>query len=255
MITVVAGCGAATQKPAQTSDKEPVAKTDKTDTGDKKAEDKAAADKPAADKSASTSKPIAEHEKDFMEGCSKSPDFKPYCDCAWGVFATAFSVAEMNKNELAQDKLDAVQKKTGTVCIDKMPESAVKEGFIKGCTQDNPGFRDYCDCYWPELRKTFSIGEIADKAVVKSEKFNTTGKTIAKKCVAKLPESVVKNGFMKGCTKDGPAAEKFCGCAWTQLRSVMSHAEIETAAAQSTPEFKKAQEKIEKNCAKLRPTK
>ncbi|MBI5534313.1 MAG: hypothetical protein HY898_16430 [Deltaproteobacteria bacterium] len=258
-ITLLAGCGAAPQSPTKAADKNPVAAADKADKGAKgdKA-DKSSEDQPATgkqDKPSDLGKPLAQHEKDFMSGCSKSPDFKPYCDCAWGVFATAFSVAEMNKDDLAQDKLNAVQKKTGQVCIDKMPESMVKEGFMKGCSQDNPGFKDYCECYWPELRKKFSIGEIADKAVVKSEKFALAGRDVAKKCAVKLPEAEVKKSFMKGCTEGGPAAEKFCGCAWTQLRSVMSHAEIEMAAAHSTPEFKKAQEKIEKSCAKLRPAK
>jgi len=260
MVIAVTGCGGAAQPgPQGTAPKTPAAAEDKKDEtpGAKPAdgEKKPGGDakKPSADKPAVAGKPIAEHERDFMSGCAKSPDFKPYCDCAWGVFASVITKTEMDTNEVSESKLGTVEKKTAEVCVDKIPESMVKEGFMKGCSKDKPAFKDYCECYWPELRKKFSIGEIANKETIKSEKFSAAGKDIAKKCSGKLPESVVKDGFMKGCTGGNAPAEKFCQCAWTQLRSVMNYAEIDMAAQQSTPEFKKAQEKIEKSCSKLRP--
>jgi hypothetical protein len=259
VIVAVAGCGGAAQPAPKTSGP----KTDSSEADKKDALEKAVqgdkepsgeAKKPTdGNKPAVPGKPIAEHEKDFMSGCAKSPDFKPYCDCAWGVFASIITKNEMDTNEVSEAKLGQVETKTAQACVDKIPESMVKEGFMKGCSKDKPAFKDYCECYWPELRKRFSIGEIANKETVKSERFATAGKEVAKKCAPKLPESVVKEGFMKGCTSGNAPAEKFCQCAWTQLRSVMNYAEIDMAAQQSTPEFKKGQEKIEKSCGKLRP--
>lgn len=258
VILAATGCGGAPQPAPQTASQPAGAKGEKAD-GAAKQEPADDAHKGAegaektSDKPAAPGKPIAEHEKDFMSGCAKSPDFKPYCDCAWGVFASVISVAEMDRNEVSETKLATVEKKTTEVCIDKIPESMVREGFMKGCSKDKPAFKDYCECYWPELRKRFSIGEIANKEMVKSDKFTGAGKDIAKKCSPKLPESEVKAGFLQGCSRGNAQAEKFCQCAWSQLRSVMGHAEIDAAAQNGTPEFKKAQEKIEKSCSKLRP--
>ena len=85
----------------------------------------------------------------------------------------------------------------------------------------------YCDCTWTEFRKRFSAAELGDEGTVASERFVAARAPVVKACSNKMPESVSKDAFMKGCAKD-QAADKFCGCAWKELRKQASPAEIES---------------------------
>ena len=196
-------------------------------------------------------KTATDHHREFMGGCAKkavnSPD---YCECAWGEFRKAFTDDEMNAGEMPAVKLDKLKGQVASACASKIPESTVKEGFSNGCVGSNSDMKPYCDCTYTEFRKRFSAAELGDEATVTSERFIAARTPVVKACGNKMPESVSKDAFMKGCAKD-PSTDKFCGCAWKELRKQASPAEIESGTFDQKTVFAQ----VEKSCGKLRPAK
>jgi hypothetical protein len=133
-------------------------------------------------------------------------------------------------------------------CKAKMPEDAVKLGFMTGCVGERKEMQPYCDCSWDEFRKEFSPGDLGDEAIIKGDKFNAARMKVTKTCGAKIPEKVVKDGFLKACVRD-PKLEKFCGCAWDELKKMASPAEIEAGLVDQ----QKMNANLEKSCAKHKP--
>jgi hypothetical protein len=196
-------------------------------------------------------KTAADHHREFMGGCAKkavnSPD---YCECAWGEFRKAFTDEEMSAGDMPAARLDKVKGQVVGACASKIPEENVKDGFEKGCIGKNPEMRSFCECTWTEFRKRFSAAELGDEGTVASERFVAARVPVVKTCGNKMPESVSKEAFMKGCAK-AEAAEKFCGCAWKELRKQASPAEIEAGTFDQKSIFGQ----VEKSCGKLRPPK
>jgi hypothetical protein len=196
-------------------------------------------------------KTAADHHREFMGGCAKkavnSPD---YCECAWGEFRKAFTDEEMNAGEMPPAKLEKLKTQVVSACSSKIPEEVVKDGFSKGCIGKNPDMKTYCDCTYTEFRKRFSAAELGDEGTVSSDRFVAARGPVVKACGNKMPESVSKEAFMKGCAKD-PSTEKFCGCAWKELRKQASPAEIESGTFDQKTVFAQ----VEKGCGKLRPAK
>jgi hypothetical protein len=197
-------------------------------------------------------KTAADHHREFMNGCAKkavnSPD---YCECAWGEFRKTFSDDEMNGGgELPPGKLEKLKGQVLGACASKIPEENIREGFAKGCVADKPEMKTYCDCTWTEFRKRFSSAELGDEATVASERFLAARAPVVKACGAKMPESVSRDAFLKGCAKD-PSAANFCGCAWKELRKQASPAEIESGTFDQKSVFSQ----VEKSCGKLRAPK
>ena len=186
-----------------------------------------------------------------MGGCAKkamnSPD---YCECAWGEFRKAFTDEEMSAGDMPAAKLDRLKSQVVGACASKIPEDVVKDGFEKGCIGKSPEMKTYCECTWTEFRKRFSPAELGDEATVASDRFVAARVPVVKACGNKMPESVSKEAFMKGCAK-AEAADKFCGCAWKELRKQASPAEIESGTFDQKTIFGQ----VEKSCGKLRPAK
>jgi hypothetical protein len=206
-----------------------------------------AAPTPAAKEPAKTA---ADHHREFMGGCAKravnSPD---YCECAWGELRKTFSDDELNAGELPPAKLERLKGQVTGACASKIPEEVVKTSFQAGCVGKNAEMKSYCECTWTEFRKRFSALELGDEATVQSERFVAARAPVVKVCGGKMPESVSKEAFLKGCAKD-PSADKFCACAWKELRKVASPAEIETASFDQKAIFAK----VDKGCGSLRPS-
>ena len=196
-------------------------------------------------------KTAADHHREFMGGCAKkavnSPD---YCECAWGEFRKAFTDEEMNAGDMPAPKLEKLKTQVVSACASKIPEDVIKDGFSKGCIGKNPDMKTYCDCTYTEFRKRFSAAELGDEGTVSSDRFVAARGPVVKACGNKMPESVSKEAFMKGCAKD-PSTDKFCGCAWKELRKQASPAEIESGTFDQKTVFAQ----VEKSCGKLRPAK
>lgn len=201
---------------------------------------------------AAKGKTLAEHEADYRSGCQRTAELGPYCDCAWKVFSGAYTVEQMNNEDIDEAKLAELTKKTSRACGEKLPESELRAGFMKGCVKDDTSMQSYCECFWPELTSRFSLKELASDQIVGTPKHSEANKAAFKKCGNKVPEATVKASFLKNCGRGAPEADKFCQCAWKETRSVLSPAQIQTTT-EETPELTKAKEKVQKGCAKLRP--
>jgi hypothetical protein len=227
----LAACGGSPPKPASTS---PAPTTSKEET---------LPPKPV--------KTAADHHREFMGGCAKkainSPD---YCECVWGEFSKTFTTEEMGAGDMPPAKLEKVKGQVAAACASKIPEENVKADFGKACIGTKPELKPYCDCTWTEFRKRFSAFELNDEPTVASERFLSARVPVVKACAAKMPESVSKEAFMKGCMKD-PSVDKFCGCVWKELRKQASPAEIESGTFDQKSIFGQ----VEKTCGKLRPPK
>lgn len=192
---------------------------------------------------------LATNKKAFLEGCSKGGEgTEAFCDCAWGEMLSAVGEAKMGGEGPTEKDLMDSHPRVMAACKTKMPEAAVKKGFMTGCVGDRNEMQPYCDCSWSEFRKEFSPGDLGDEAIIKSDKFNAARAKVTKTCGSKVPEKVVKDGFLKACVRD-PKLEKFCGCAWDELKKMASPAEIEAGLVDQ----QKMNANLEKSCAKYKP--
>ncbi len=191
----------------------------------------------------------ADHHREFMTGCARkainSPD---YCECAWGELRKTFTDDEMSAGNMPPAKLDKVRAQVLGACASKIPEQNVRSDFAKACVGSKPELLPYCDCTWTEFRKRFSAAELNDEATVTSDRFLAARTPVVKACGGKMPESVSKEAFMKGCVKDA-SVDTFCGCAWKELRRQASPAEIESGNFDQKTMFSQ----VDKTCGKLRP--
>ena len=212
-----------------------------------------AATKPAEPppKPAALAKTAADHHREFMAGCAKkTPNSPDYCECAWGEFHKVFTDEEMGSGEMPPPKLEKVKGQVLCACASKIPEENVRADFGKACVGTKPDLKPYCDCTWTEFRKRFSTAELNDEATVSSERFLTARVPVVKACGSKMPETISKEAFLRGCTKD-PSVDKFCECAWKELRKQASPAEIESGTFDQKTIFAQ----LDKTCGKLRPAK
>lgn len=193
-------------------------------------------------------KRLAEHRQTFLGECQKGlPGAPEYCDCAWGEMAKSFTVEEMNADEIDPVKFKAFDVQVKKTCAAKIPEEVVRKGFLTGCVGDRTEMGGYCECTWTEFRKKFQAHEFTDEAFGKSATFQAERPAVVKTCGPKYPEASAKKAFMTGCAKD-PKAEKFCSCAWTEVRKLAQPAEIDAGLLADG-----WQPKVEKTCGKLRP--
>jgi hypothetical protein len=192
---------------------------------------------------------LATNKKAFLEGCAKGGEGTgPFCECAWGEMLSAVGEGKMGGEGPTEKDLIDSHPRVMSACKAKMPEPAVKQGFMTGCVGERKEMQPYCDCSWDEFRKEFSPGDLGDEAIIKSDKFNAARVKVTKTCGAKIPEKVVKEGFLKACVRD-PKLEKFCGCAWDELKKMASPAEIEAGLVDQ----QKMNANLEKQCAKHKP--
>ena len=192
---------------------------------------------------------LAENHKAFMQSCEKGGEgVGPFCECAWSEMRASLGDAKMGNEGPDEKDLVESHPRVMAACKSKMPESAVKQGFMTGCIGDRQEMMPYCDCSWSEFRKQFSAGDLGDGTIIQSERFAKARVDVTKICGPKISEKVVKEGFLKACTRE-PKAEKFCGCAWEELKKMASPAEIEGGLFDRD----KVTAALDKACGKLRP--
>lgn len=192
---------------------------------------------------------LEENRQAFMQGCAKGGEGTgPFCECAWKEMRAAIGDAKMGTEGPDEKDLVESHPRVMAACKSKMPEAAVKNGFMAGCIGDREEMKPYCDCSWDEFRKQFSAGDLGDQAIIKSEKFAQARVSVTKTCGPKISEKVVKEGFITACARD-PKLQKFCNCAWGELKKMATPAEIEAGLIDKD----KVTANLDKACSKLRP--
>jgi hypothetical protein len=194
---------------------------------------------------------LAQHREAFMAPCGKAfPTAPDYCQCSWDLLLSIFGEKELAADKPDPAKLAEYKQKLPATCGGKIPEQVAHDKFMEGCGKTSE-LSPYCECSWTELRKTLSVGDFVLPESANSPRVVAATKTLSKSCGSKLPEKVAREAFLQGCNAERAGAEKFCDCAWKQLRSMSSPAEIFTGSA----DVAAAKPKIRTECGKLHPDK
>lgn len=104
--------------------------------------------------------------------------------------------------------------------------------FMRECAQDKEQ-EPFCSCSFEVAKQTLTPEELG-KQELALDRAELLRREIANACTDKLPESKVKEAFILGCTRPGPALQGFCECTWSAMRKVASATEI-TRLKQSDP--------------------
>jgi hypothetical protein len=120
--------------------------------------------------------------------------------------------------------------------------------FLERCGAKMPGAPDYCECSWDQMAKMFSLDELnapgVDDAKIAQFKERAAGA-----CMSKVPEDVVKAGFLKACAGDFSNFGPYCECSWTGMRKHFSAAQLNDEGTLKDPRFKPANMEAGRACS------
>ncbi len=102
-----------------------------------------------------------------------------------------------------------------------------REPFMTGCTA-KVNAADYCACAFEQFREVFKDGE-GQGGGTDDPRFPKLQEQTKAACSSKLPEDVVKAGFLTGCTEDDKRKAKYCECAWPALRKKLALSDFTTS--------------------------
>jgi hypothetical protein len=176
-------------------------------------------------------KPSLESQREpFMHGCLKKVQAPDYCACGFDQFREIFKDADLSQSPPDDDpRLAALRDKTQSNCGSKLPEDVVRDGFLKGCTGGDARKTGYCQCAWPALRKTLSIGDFLGD--FSGTRFEEAKRAMVGSCKGKFPTDIAKADFLTGCTKGAASQNPTCECLWKKVRAKFSTEEIVSGIA------------------------
>ena len=246
---LVAACGGAGAKPAEPSVKsaDPPAKTAGAPSARSDQEPANATSPPPSPEEVAR---LAQHEKLYIDGCTAAREgIGPYCQCMWTETVAIVGRQKMSSAAITLDDFTAARPRAAAVCRPRIPDDVIKKTFVDACIAKREGLERYCECSWKELRKDLAAADIADdEHVTKNPTFIAANAKLPKSCGPLIPERYVKEGFFKGCVQN-PKLEKFCACAWDELRKMASPAEIQADVVDQ----EKLQSRLSVACGKYRP--
>ncbi len=128
----------------------------------------------------------------------------------------------------------------------------MKRDFMGDCSSKIPNAPDYCECSWEQMTRTFSEDEMRAPEADK-EKLATFTARLEATCKSKLPEDVVKAGFVKACSAGEPRLGGYCECTWGSFRKQLSASELNDAAVIKSERFTTAKKLAVKTCGSKLP--
>jgi hypothetical protein len=120
-----------------------------------------------------------------------------------------------------------------------------RDTFIQGCTA-KVNSQDYCSCGFDQFREVFKDGPSQDKDAKDDPRFVTLAERTKTACASKLPEDLVKAGFLSGCESDDKRKAPYCECAWPALRKSLAPADFMNGM--QGPKFDEAKKAMVKTC-------
>jgi hypothetical protein len=205
---------------------------------------------PASDPPAAADSPVEKIHHVFLDGCNKKITAPEYCDCSWQQMQATFTPADMAGSTIDPARMAQFKERTKTECASKLPEDALKAGFVQGCAGDITDLAPYCECVWGAYRTKLSAADLNNEDIKNNPVFVETTKVAVKSCGPKALEAPTKARFLKDCGAN-PALQPFCACAWTELRK--AHAPADVLAG--TFPMDEIKVKLDKACGALRPAK
>ncbi len=128
-------------------------------------------------------------------------------------------------------------------------EQAHKE-FGEACGKQTKGAGEYCECAWGQLKKILG-DDLAGKDDPKLAA--QVRDAVADECRAKAPESMIKDGYVEGCTGQRPEMEDYCNCTWTEFRKRYSVADMNDENVVKGDQFAGARKQVVKTCGAKMP--
>jgi hypothetical protein len=101
-----------------------------------------------------------------------------------------------------------------------------REPFMRGCTA-KVNAPDYCACGWDQFRDVFKDANGQDPPAT-DPRFKVLEERTKSQCASKLPEDIVKAGFLSSCIEDDKRKASYCECAWPALRKKLAVADFTT---------------------------
>jgi hypothetical protein len=126
-----------------------------------------------------------------------------------------------------------------------------REEFMAACSKDLPNAPDFCQCSWDVFGTLFSEGEMASSPDPK--KLAEFKRKVGPACGGKIPESLVREQFVEGCTRKGSDLSPYCDCAWVELRKTLSVADFAIQESAGGARVQNATRAMAKACSTKLP--
>lgn len=128
---------------------------------------------------------------------------------------------------------------------EKWSPDSQRENVMQACAKkiQSP---DFCECEFEQFRDLFKDSAPVSGDPAKEPRFAALTERTKTACASKLPEDVVKSGFLKGCTEDDKRKAPYCECAWPALRKNLSVSDFVLDA--QGPRFDDAKKAMTKAC-------
>ncbi len=106
----------------------------------------------------------------FLKGCANGGKLSgEYCECKYSEFRKKLAASELTDEEIVKTPRFVDAKKSAVkACGGKIAEGPAQAEFITGCTSSG-GSKEYCECGWKTARKTWSVGEMMEGTMEKSD--------------------------------------------------------------------------------------
>jgi hypothetical protein len=117
-----------------------------------------------------------------------------------------------------------------------------RDDFLQQCNSKMHA-PDYCSCGFDQFRDAFKDGAPKD---ANDPRFATLAEHTKAACASKLPEDVIKAGFLTVCAENDKRKTAYCECAWSGLRKNLSVADF--ASDFQGPRFVDAKKAMVKTC-------
>lgn len=111
----------------------------------------------------------------------------------------------------------------------------MRKEFVDACNSKVVA-PDYCECSWDQMQKTFTPAEMTGPSLDPARMAQFKERTKAA-CAGKLPEELVKAGFVEGCAGGTAELRPYCECAWGSYRSKLSVADLSNDEVKKSPQF------------------
>lgn len=180
------------------------------------------------------------HER-IVSACSQEAP-AAFCECVADHFDKHLTKQDLEREEADPKRVKELWTGALEACT-----PAQKTELVKACAGDDDFARDYCDCFFAKLLEAYDVAQLFRPEIRGSDLFLSNSLAAAKLCDAKMPAGKVESEFMKTCARS-PTDKKFCACAWKQMRSVMTPSELFVERANESPDFKRGQEKVAREC-------
>jgi hypothetical protein len=105
---------------------------------------------------------------------------------------------------------------------------------------------DFCECEFDQFRELFKDTAPVSGDPAKEPRLAALTEHTKKACASKIPEDVVKSGFLTQCAGDDKRKAPYCECAWTALRKNLSVSDFVLDA--EGPRFDEAKKAMAKAC-------